>query len=385
MDPNAQLGKGLYIWYIKNGNTYPPEIYSIQADGGFKWQFAGRRTMYGWNTPPPVVPLLERGEVYRYLPNDYVEIGKCDRNKLYYYATDLNRWEYDYRWWDRDPLTKEWVISRDAMGDEADAFNINSNDQITPWSNPSTTKFVNNTEILTGISVKILAQNGNDLIVRVYTSVSGSLSLPPSKPQRLSVSKNALNQAVLTWSPNIEPDVISGGRYKIYRASSNDNNPPQFWTLIANVPAYKEGIPVTSFTDVDVYVGSGNSKLFYRITAVDNTNLESKPSDFDWINWDQSMQKTVNRIYDFELNQNYPNPFNPVTKIRYTLKETNPVMIKLYDIVGREVATLVNEVKDAGEYEVELDAGRLGLSSGVYFYQMKAGEFTSIKKMVVLK
>ncbi|MEJ5306048.1 MAG: T9SS type A sorting domain-containing protein [Ignavibacteria bacterium] len=87
----------------------------------------------------------------------------------------------------------------------------------------------------------------------------------------------------------------------------------------------------------------------------------------------------------FKLYQNYPNPFNPVTKIRYSVKETKPVMIKLYDIVGREVATLVNEVKDAGEYEIELNAGKFGLCSGVYFYQMKAGDFTSIKKMVVLK
>ncbi|NPV12605.1 MAG: T9SS type A sorting domain-containing protein [Ignavibacteria bacterium] len=89
--------------------------------------------------------------------------------------------------------------------------------------------------------------------------------------------------------------------------------------------------------------------------------------------------------FGFKLYQNYPNPFNPTTKIRYSVKETKPVMIKLYDIVGREVTTLVNEVKDAGEYEVELNAGKFGLSSGVYFYQMKAGDFTSIKKMVVLK
>jgi len=92
-----------------------------------------------------------------------------------------------------------------------------------------------------------------------------------------------------------------------------------------------------------------------------------------------------NYDYDYFLYQNYPNPFNPVTKIRFSIKETNPVKIKLYDIVGREVAVIMNEVKDAGEYEIELDAGKLGISSGVYFYQMKAGDYTSIKKMVYLK
>jgi hypothetical protein len=92
-----------------------------------------------------------------------------------------------------------------------------------------------------------------------------------------------------------------------------------------------------------------------------------------------------NKVYTYTLYQNYPNPFNPVTKIRFSIKETNPVKIKLYDIVGREVAVIMNEVKDAGEYEIELDAGKLGISSGVYFYQMKAGDYTSIKKMVYLK
>jgi len=90
-------------------------------------------------------------------------------------------------------------------------------------------------------------------------------------------------------------------------------------------------------------------------------------------------------VYTYALYQNYPNPFNPITKIRFSIRETNPVKIRLYDIVGREVAVIMNEVKDAGEYEIELDAGRLGLSSGVYFYQMKAGEYTSIKKMIYLK
>jgi len=92
-----------------------------------------------------------------------------------------------------------------------------------------------------------------------------------------------------------------------------------------------------------------------------------------------------NKVYTYTLYQNYPNPFNPVTKIRFSIKETNPVKIKLYDIVGREVAVIMNEVKDAGEYEIELDVGKLGISSGVYFYQMKAGDYTSIKKMVYLK
>lgn len=87
----------------------------------------------------------------------------------------------------------------------------------------------------------------------------------------------------------------------------------------------------------------------------------------------------------FYLFQNFPNPFNPVTKIKYTIKETKPVVIKIYDIIGREIATLVNEIKDAGEYELEFDASTYHLVSGIYLYEMKAGEFSSIRKMIVLK
>lgn len=94
---------------------------------------------------------------------------------------------------------------------------------------------------------------------------------------------------------------------------------------------------------------------------------------------------------EYNLLQNYPNPFNPTTKIKYsipsvTLRQAQSdirVALKVYDILGREVATLVNEEKPEGEYEVEFNAANL--PSGIYFYQLRAGEFTETKKMVLLK
>ena len=99
---------------------------------------------------------------------------------------------------------------------------------------------------------------------------------------------------------------------------------------------------------------------------------------------------------NFYLAQNYPNPFNPTTKIKYTIP-TPPVSsplvkgrtkegfvtLKVYDVLGNEIATLVNEEKPAGEYGVEFDG--TGLSSGVYFYQLRAGSFVETKKMVLMK
>jgi hypothetical protein len=85
----------------------------------------------------------------------------------------------------------------------------------------------------------------------------------------------------------------------------------------------------------------------------------------------------------FSLSQNYPNPFNPSTKINYALKTNGQVTLKIYNILGKEVATIVNEVKNAGIYSVDFNASNL--ASGVYFYTIKAGDFTDTKKMLLLK
>ena len=85
----------------------------------------------------------------------------------------------------------------------------------------------------------------------------------------------------------------------------------------------------------------------------------------------------------FSLNQNYPNPFNPTTTIQFHISKSSFVNLKVYDFLGNEVVTLVNEEKSIGSYEVEYDA--TGLSSGIYFYKLQAGSFVETKKMILLK
>ena len=85
----------------------------------------------------------------------------------------------------------------------------------------------------------------------------------------------------------------------------------------------------------------------------------------------------------YELAQNYPNPFNPITRIKYSVPKQSFVIIKIFDILGREVKTLVNEIRTAGSYEVDFNASYL--ASGVYFYRMESGDFTDVKKLVLLK
>jgi hypothetical protein len=84
-----------------------------------------------------------------------------------------------------------------------------------------------------------------------------------------------------------------------------------------------------------------------------------------------------------ELAQNYPNPFNPETQINYSIPHNSFVTLEVYDILGREITTLVNEVKSPGNYEVNFNA--TNLPSGIYFYRLQAGSFVETKKMILLK
>ena len=91
----------------------------------------------------------------------------------------------------------------------------------------------------------------------------------------------------------------------------------------------------------------------------------------------------LSNLKSFQLSQNYPNPFNPSTKIKYSIPQSSNVIIKVFDVLGNEIETIVNEEKSAGEYEVEFNA--VNLPSGIYFYKLHAGNFVETKKMILLK
>jgi hypothetical protein len=117
--------------------------------------------------------------------------------------------------------------------------------------------------------------------------------------------------------------------------------------------------------DVITIVGSRRWILSERLT----TSMSDEP--------ESTNPKT------YLLSQNYPNPFNPTTTIKYQIPELSFVTIKVYDVLGNEISTLVNEEKPVGSYEVEFNA--TALPSGIYFYRLQAGSFVETKKMILLK
>lgn len=123
------------------------------------------------------------------------------------------------------------------------------------------------------------------------------------------------------------------------------------------------------------------SNNFNFVVATNSNDNSISILDLSLIN--SSASDKSSNPFKYELLQNFPNPFNPNTKIKYSVPKIGFVNIKVYDVLGREITTLVNEVKPAGNYEVEFD-GR-NLSSGVYFYEMQAGSFIDTKKFILIR
>ena len=132
--------------------------------------------------------------------------------------------------------------------------------------------------------------------------------------------------------------------------------------IIFDYTIYYDVIPLGTSDDIPYWTGSFPFTAI--IVGVDNEQLNIIPKEF-------------------ALEQNYPNPFNPETVISYRLPVMSEVMLRVYDVLGREVAILVNEQQKAGYYEIDWNA--VNNSSGVYFYKIQAGEFVETKKMILIK
>ena len=172
-------------------------------------------------------------------------------------------------------------------------------------------------------------------------------------------------------------------RFKV-GVSTSGTNPSDFVIISGDNPveaavAWTEyTYPLTNYMNSDVYLGiqcvSDDAFIFLvddvmvrGVTPVDDENIP---------------------VLATELFNNYPNPFNPETTIRYSVKETSPITIEVYNLKGQLVRTLVNEIKTAGNYSVVWngrDNNNQPVSSGVYFYKMNAGKYSSTKKMILMK
>ncbi|MBK7629453.1 MAG: T9SS type A sorting domain-containing protein [Ignavibacteriales bacterium] len=130
-------------------------------------------------------------------------------------------------------------------------------------------------------------------------------------------------------------------------------------------------------------VGRGSSALNSVSVMKDITEEAIQIYNSNFTDIPTSIKNQPIVISEFKLDQNYPNPFNPSTKISWQSPVSSHQSLKIYDVLGNEVATLVNEYKSAGSYEIVFNASKL--SSGIYFYRFTAGSFVQTKKMILIK
>ena len=197
----------------------------------------------------------------------------------------------------------------------------------------------------------------------------------PTPVELLSFSAKEIDGKVnLNWVTATE---INNKGFEIERRQRSDIGNQPAWEIVGFVNGNGTTTQTHSYSFKDENVQAG--KYQYRLKQI----------DFDGCFAYSSIVEVENNIpTEFSLEQNYPNPFNPTTTIRYQIPDKEFVTLKIYDILGNEVAVLVNEEKPAGSYTVEFTShSRDGksLSSGLYFYTISTGSFNSTKKMLLLK
>jgi hypothetical protein len=375
---------GIYIYHVKNNYYGQNHMDMIAADGLWEWSVIDWITPVGlggsgdWycvnypdRTDPAKLPITKRLSVDRVNGRD--ELQEVVRAQYLQPGPFYGR----YYWWDKW-YNESGGRVESPIGDIEDAFNIGYNQLFSTFSNPPT---YDKYRTQTNTAVELISNNNNQFNLQFYTSEASVLNAPPSKPQNLQVAASSTNHPELTWEENIEDDK---NYYKIYKY----NNSEFGWQFlgIAATPYYQ---------DVSVsYCTPGQfcpeRTVRYRVTCIDTQSKESVPSDSVMTSVRGFAQEKIianpsiaNLPSEYSLSANFPNPFNPSTKISYSIKEEVLVTLKIYDVLGKEIATLVKENKPSGNYEAEFDASQL--PSGMYIYKLQAGSFISSKKMLLLK
>ncbi|MFZ1517970.1 MAG: YCF48-related protein [Ignavibacteriaceae bacterium] len=176
------------------------------------------------------------------------------------------------------------------------------------------------------------------------------------------------NTVKLTWQTASE---TNNAGFQVERKKIEDSQ-NDLWENIRFIEGYGTTSELQSYTYIDDNLIPG--KYRYRLKQIDFNGI------FEYSN---EIEAEIISPKSFALEQNYPNPFNPTTSIQYAIASSQYVQLKVYDILGNEVSTLVNEVKSAGTYQIIFDAS--DLSSGTYFYRLQAGSFVETKKMILLR
>ncbi len=231
--------------------------------------------------------------------------------------------------------------------------------------------------IVIGTGASIVVPSGADICAGTYGNITGNISgagtqcdETPVPVELTSFTANVSgNKIMLEWATATE---VNNYGFEIEKQTGSKQSVLGNWEMIGFIEGHgnSNSPKQYSFTDKNLI---GGSLFKYRLKQIDNDGT-----------YEYSDEIEVEIVpTEFALYQNYPNPFNPNTQIRYQLPQESKVIIKIYDILGSEVITLLNEKKEPGIYEVVFN--RIKLSSGIYFYRLQAGTYVETKKMMLMK
>jgi Secretion system C-terminal sorting domain len=201
------------------------------------------------------------------------------------------------------------------------------------------------------------------------TSPSFTYQVSQSLPVELSSfsSSTVGDNVELNWETATE---VNNYGFDVERSQDNQN-----WVKVGFVNGNGNSNSVKDYSYIDNNL-TGSGTYYYRLDQIDNDGTQ-KYSSAITVNYTKGM--------NFNLEQNYPNPFNPSTTIVYELPQNSHVTLDVYDMMGKRVATLVNEDEGAGKYNVQFSSGKYNLASGIYVYSLRAGNFAATKKFILMK
>jgi pectinesterase len=172
----------------------------------------------------------------------------------------------------------------------------------------------------------------------------------------------------LSWSTQSEKN---NNGFEIEKRVGNEN-----WKSIGFIKGMGTTTEISRYSFIDESKDNSNKSVFYRLKQI----------DFDGsYHYSKEIEINFGKPGSFQLYQNYPNPFNPETNIKYEIMNNQFVTLKIYDSLGQEVITLINEEHEAGYYNKQFSTSGINASSGIYYYQLRAGDYINTKKMTLIK
>jgi len=353
--------KGIWILHQYGPYAEMDNLRIRPADGNWNWENPGVTTACFSQG----LPLFTRGA-------PRVLTGQSHRDQIPT-ATSLVNWMYAFQ----DPAGQVNCGTFFAGQLFNGAFNANSSSVFSPYSNPNSNTWDNQP---TSFSIEIKSEVNGVLTVRYNAN---PLDAPPARRYLGSdpTSPESQNDWIsLAWGPQwpegqpIEADVNWS---ELERQIGNSGN----WLSVYQGPA-------TTWTDGSLnYDTNGTVSVLFRVRVRDSQSRYSSWSNSFYARAASASAVDIrtgsDQPFHFALEANFPNPFNPSTEIGFRIAEAGHVMLKVFDILGREVVTLVNERKAPGVYSARFEA--TGLASGMYFYRLVAGRYVETRKMLLLQ